>query len=209
MKQHITQPQNSSDLEWWEYLVPYYNSYRALEHLSNKFAKPAKVAVEDAVRRNITLPFKKRLGLKTNAVILTERNFSNDFLQTLDSISLSQLDKQRPRWKEETAKGDTVRILVHGSDYTHNYGGTKVKRSLTDRLVNPLFQIETTLGSHIVEATQNDIIRYDVYDWDNRIHLDSATPYGYIRNVMGKIGTPQESPENEKIKIVIKSKRQK
>lgn len=90
-----------------------------------------------------------------------------------------------------------------------NYGGTRVNRGVRDRLTKPLYQIETTLGSYGVEATKDDITTKDTYDWDTNVHLDRNSTYGLIRELMNQYGTPDNAPEEEKIKVKIKSKRKK
>lgn len=89
--------------------------------------EPAVSVAEDVARRNVTVPIKKKLGVKISPRTKTEHDFSTPFLNTLDSINVSQLDKQVPDWRERVERGDTVRIGVHGRDYTLNYGGTRVK----------------------------------------------------------------------------------
>lgn len=68
-------------------------------------------------------------------------------------------------------------------------------------------QIETTLGSYTVQATKDNIEVLDDYDWDQKVHLDNASPYGFLRNTMNKLGTPDNAPENEKTKVKIKYNR--
>lgn len=181
----------------------------ALRWAAHRYMEPAVSAAEDATRRNVTIPIKKKLRVKISPKTKTEHDFSNSFLNTLDSINVAQLDKQVPDWRERTEKGDTIRIGVHGEDYTPNYGGTRVNRSVRDRLTNPLYQIETTLGSYGVQATKDNITTSDAYDWDTNIHLDKNSTYGLIRELMNLYGTPDDAPEEEKIKINIKSKRKK
>lgn len=137
--------------------------------------------------------------------VFTEQDYNDSFLDTLDSINISQLDKKVPDWRERTARGDTVRIGVHGRDYVDNYGGTS--GGIIPRLLSPTKRIETTLGSYGVEATKDNITTYDTYDWDTRVHLNPFTPYGFTRNAMNYLGTPHIAPDNEKIKIRIKTKR--
>lgn len=199
-------PNNSSNLNWWEYLIPGYREPRIIEHLIDKYAKPVKLAVNDVVRNEIELPIRRRLGIVSPKSI-TERNFDNNYLNTLDSINISNLNKKVPDWKIRTENGDTVKILVHGKDYVSNYGGTKTNRGLSYRITNPIGQIETTLGSYTVQATKDNIEVLDDYDWDQKVHLDNASPYGFLRNTMNKLGTPDNAPENEKTKVKIKYNR--
>lgn len=181
----------------------------ALNWLFHRYAEPAVSAAQDITRKNIVVPIEKKLGIKPQSRIRTEHDLSTQFLNTLDSINVSQLDRQVPDWRERTEKGDTVRIGVTGNNYTPNYGGTKVSRRLRDRLTNPLFQIETTLGSYRVQATKDDIITTDDYDWNTKVHLNQNSTYGFLRELMNQYGTPEDAPEGEKIKFNIKSKRKK
>lgn len=199
-------PRNSSDLQWYEWLIPGYREGRLIDHLGNRYAQPAKMAIRDVVRH--TLPKPMRLSLETiRPDSLSERNFSNAFNKQLGEIVINELNRQRPDWRDATMKGDTIRIGVHGSSYIDNYGGTKVKRSLLYRTSHPLGQIETTLGSFNVQATKNDITVSDTYDWNPKVHLNMMDPYGLFRNIMGAYGTPDTAPDNEKTKISIRNRR--
>lgn len=170
-----------------------------------RVAQPAVSAGQDVVHKNVTVPVQKALGITPKSPIKDQDDFSNPFLNTLDSINVSQLDKQVPDWRERTSRGDTVRIAVKGSDYSKNYGGTRGK-SLKSRLTNPIDQIETTLGSYNVAATKDNIITTDITDW-SKTNLDNESIYGFIRNRMPFIGTSEDAPSNEKIKTRIVSKR--
>ncbi len=181
----------------------------SMKFLVHRYAEPAVSAGQDVIRKQVDVPLQKKFGMEVMPRIKTERDFTFPFLNTLDSINISQLDRQVPDWRQRTENGDTVRIGVRGNDYTPNYGGTRVSRSLTKRLTNPLFQIETTLGSYGIEATKDNITTRDTYDWDTNVHLDRNSSYGLVRELMNQYGTPDSVPENEKIKIRIKSKRTK
>ena len=180
-----------------------------VNRLLHRYAEPVVMMNEDILRKNVTVPIKRKVGLPIISSVKTERDFSDAFLDTLDSINISQLDRQVSNWREKTENGDTVRIAVKGSMYTPNYGGSYVKRSIAERIAKPLYQIETTLGSYLVHATKNDIITTDTYDWDTKVHLDESSVYGFMRNAMNILGTADSTQENEKIKILIKSKRNK
>lgn len=180
-------------------------TFSPLGFVARRYAQPAIAAMQDVIHRNVVVPTQKTLGITPTSPIRDQSDFSDPFLNTLDSINISQLDRKVPNWRERTANGDTVRISVHGRDYTKNYGGTKGK-SLKQRLVSPIGQIETTLGSYGVEATKDNIITKDITDW-SYTNLNNDSFYGFIRNRMPYIGTPDDAPSNEKIKTKIISKR--
>lgn len=200
--------ENSSDLIWWEYLIPGYNTYRIIEHITDKYGKPAKQAIDDVIDNNIRRPIRYKLGL-TNHRSLTERNFDSRFLNELNIITDSIAHSRYPDLDSRLERGDTINFGVNGNDYIPNYGGTKVRRSIKDRVITPRGQIETTLGSFRVRYTKNRKSITDIYDWNTRIHLDEASPYGFIRNIMGKYGTPDSIPEKYKTHIEINYKRVK
>lgn len=178
-----------------------------LVHLLHRYAEPAVSAADDAIHKNVSVPIQKGLGIKVKPKIKTQDDFSDAFLNTLDSVNIAQLDKRVPNWREQVARGKTVRIGVRGRDYVNNYGGQDVKRTLFDRLTKPIYQMETTLGSYGVEATKDHIRTYDTYDFDKRVKPKPRSAYGYMRVLMNKLGSSSTDPDNEKIKIDIKSKR--
>lgn len=73
---------------------------------------------------------------------------------------------------------------------------------------NTMRLIETTLGNFGVEMTKDTKTIIDIYDW-NKIHLDNASTYGKLRNMMGELGTPDSIPANDKTNIKIQFKRKK
>lgn len=175
---------NSSNMEWWEYFIPVYNTMRLIETTSDRF-KPAKMAINDVIDNNIKRPIRNKLGI-SNRKSLTERNFRDDYLEELNIITDSIANSRYPNINQSLEDGDTIRFQVHGNDYVTNYGGTKVKRSIIERTISPRGSIETTLGNFGVEMTKDTKTIIDLYDW-NKIHLDNASTYGKLRNMMGGI----------------------
>lgn len=178
-----------------------------MEDAARAYAQPLVSAANDLVRRHIVVPTQKALGMEVKSPIKTENNYSNRFLDELDKINIEQLDKQVPDWRERTEIGDTVKIGVKGGSYVDNYGGTS--RGVVERTTKPRYQVETTLGSYDVYATKDKIITKDPYDWDTKVKLNDNNTFGRIRNFMGKYGTPDYAPDNEKIHTRIESKRTK
>ena len=197
---------NSSNMEWWEYFIPVYNTMRLIETTSDRF-KPAKMAINDVIDNNIKRPIRNKLGI-SNRKSLTESNFRDDYLEELNIITDSIANSRYPNIYQCLEDGDTIRFQVHGNDYVSNYGGTKVKRSIPERTISPRGSIETTLGSFGVEMTKDTKTIIDIYDW-NKIHLDNASTYGKLRNMMGELGTPDSIPANDKTNIKIQFKRKK
>ena len=76
---------NSSNMEWWEYFIPVYNTMRLIETTSDRF-KPAKMAINDVIDNNIKRPIRNKLGI-SNRKSLTERNFRDDYLEELNIIT--------------------------------------------------------------------------------------------------------------------------
>lgn len=182
--------------------------------LAHRYAQPALYLAEDIARRNITIPLKKKVGMGINPEVKTEDDFSEAYLNTLDSINVANLDKKVPNWRKRTARGETVTILVKGSDYIKDYGWANPRgkrRGLLSRLTNPVQQIETTLGTYKVTATKDNIVTDDVYDFDRKTKIDTSTPYGKLRALANYIATPEDGgvPKNEKIQTHITSKRTK
>lgn len=201
-----TKLNNSSDLEWWEYLIPGYNTYRIIEHLTDKYGKPVKMAIDDVIDNNVRRLIRTKLGL-SNRRTLTERNFDNRYLNELSHITDSIAYSKIPNLDERLERGDTINLQIHGNDYIPNYGGTNVNRSVKDRVTTPRGQIETTLGSYGAQYTKDNLLINDIYDWDTRIHLDEANNYGVFRNLMSLYGTPDSIPDNDKTHVNIKYKR--
>lgn len=199
-------PNNSSNLSWWEYLIPGYNTYRIVEYLTDKYGKSAKMAIDDVIDNKIRRPIRTKLGI-SNRRTLTERNFDNRFLKELSNITDSIAHSRIPNLDERLEKGDTINLQIHGNDYVPNYGGTKVNRSIKDRVTTPRGQIETSLGSYGAQYTKDNIIINDMYDWDSKTHLDEANNYGMLRNFMGLYGTPDTIPDNDKTQVKIKYNR--
>lgn len=177
-----------------------------LNYAMRNWAAPANVIGKDLYHKYVRVPFTKMVYGTPRQKVLTENDFSNRYLNTLDSINVSQLNKQVPDWRERTARGDTVRIQVLGSDYVNNYGGTH-SRTIPERLVDPFGQIETTLGSYGVRATKDGITTVDTYDFSNRHDFNKQSWYGRLRNLASDVNTGANTPNNEKMKIRIKRKR--
>lgn len=176
-------------------------------YVTRRFAVPATQAVADVIHHNVIVPLQKWFGITPESPVRDNSYYSNEYLNTLDSINIANLDKKVPDWRQRTANGDTVRIPVNGSDYVHNYGGRK-ERSTFFRTTNPIGQIETTLGSYWVTADADNIYTTDIIDWSN-IHPKTDTFYGWLRGWLSEHGTPESAPDNEKIKIKLTSKRKK
>lgn len=176
-----------------------------------RFAEPAVFLARDVIRYNITNAIRKKMGMKIDPKILTEDDFTEAYLNTLDSINIANLNKKVPNWRKRVARGETVRMPVRGGDYVRNYGWSNPKgkrRGLLSRLTDPVQQIETTLGSYTVEATKDKITTNDVYDFDRKTKIDTNTAYGKLRKLANYIATPEDGdvPNDEKIQIHITSK---
>ncbi len=201
-----TKPNNSSDLSWWEYLIPEYRTYRIIEYLTDKYGKPAKMAIDDVIDNNVRRPIRNKLGI-SNRRTLTERNFDSRYLNELAYITDSIAHSRVPNLEERLERGDTINLQINGNDYITNYGGTKVNRSIINRMTIPKAQIETSLGSYDAQYTKDNLVIYNPYDWDTRVHLDEANNYGLLRNFMSRYGTPDTIPDNDKTHIKIKYNR--
>lgn len=76
---------------------------------------PAKLAIND-MQNNVNRKLSKALGITYEAPTITEKDFSSNFLNTLDSINVSQLNKRVPDWLERIENGDTIRLPINGQD---------------------------------------------------------------------------------------------
>ena len=173
-----------------------------VRYVANTVADPAMAFAKHVAWKGAIKPFKK-LGFSPDAPTLTESDYSERFLQPLDSIMIKALDNKVPDWRERTAKGDTVRVGVNGWEYSHGpYGGAN--KPWLYRIFNPIGQIEHDLGSFTVEATKEDISAKDIYDFDQSHYKGGV--YGTLRNWASD---DPDTKENEKIKVYIKRKRLK
>lgn len=171
-----------------------------LGYVSHRYAEPAVSALEDVVHNNVVVPVQKAVGITPKSPVKTEKDYTSAFLTELDNINVAALDKQVPDWRKQVASGKSVQILVNGKDYVSGYGEAN-SRSMGYRLTQPRGQIETTLGSYYVTVSPQGMLITDTYDW-NRQSRDGV--YGTARRVMGRMGTNEKAPDNEKIKIKIK-----
>lgn len=151
----------------------------------------------------------KALGLSPMPYTLTNKDFSEAEKSIMDSVLERRLTEKDPLWREKTAKGDTVTVLVPGSSYTNNYGGSN--KGMGYRVLSPIGQVEHTLGSWIGKATKNQFIHEDAYDFKDIKMKDLGPWYSsmdafynkYRSNVVPILNTLDTVPENEKPKVKI------
>lgn len=137
------------------------------------------------VANNAGQHISRAFGLQPRQHTFTENDFSNNFLNYLDSVSIANLDKKVPNWRERTANGDTVRIAIDGNDYmpirengehikyglantNPNAGGTTLK----EKLFTNYGRLENTFGKYNVEATKDKLRYTDTYDFNGDISFD-------------------------------------
>ncbi len=160
---------------------------------------------DDAVNKWGYVKPMNAMGFTPQARTLTNKDFGEPMKQFVDSVNVATFDRLVPNWRERTANGDTVRVLVRGSDYSPNYGGRS--KGIPYMLMNPQGQAEYTLGSWTAETTKNDITTKDVYDFRD-INMKPGTFYAWWRsNAVPVLNTMEDRPENEKLKIEIKRRR--
>lgn len=228
---------NSSNPEWWEYLIPGWGTYRSLQYLSSLIA-PANISVKDLIARKTFVPLRRSLGSATpNNTVFTNRNFTEGFNSLVDSIVQAQADKRYPNWRSDIEHGDTIRFHIDGHDYHPEYGWVnKTKpQSPWEKITTPLGQLEHTLGSFDAEIYKDGMTITDPggYDFDDvsvdgigkvadykskkdyydaliQAALTGKTgPYGIYRSLESVHGTPSSAPTNEKFKFKLKYKRKK
>ena len=160
---------------------------------------------DDAINKWAYVKPMNAMGFTPQARTLTNRDFGEPMKRFVDSVNVATFDRLYPTWREMTANGDTVRVLVKGSDYSPNYGGRS--KGIPYMIMNPQGQAEYTLGSWTAEATADDITTKDVYDFRD-INMLPGTVYAWWRsNAVPVLNTMEDQPENEKLKIEIKRKR--
>ena len=155
----------------------------------------------------------KALGLSPMPYTMTNRDFSESVKSCMDSILERELTKKDPLWREKTAKGDTVTVLIPGSSYVNNYGGSN--KGMNYRLFSPLGQVEHTFGSWTGRATKNEFIHEDDYDFKDIKMKDLGPWYSsgdafynkFRSDVVPILNTLDTVPENEKPKIRIVRRR--
>ncbi len=123
----------------------------------------------------------RKLGLTPLPDTLTNSDLGERAKYFMDSTAVSQLDLQVPDWRERTAKGDTVRIMVPASSYTDYYGWSN--KGWPYRLANPQGQVEHTLGTWTVDATKDHLIHTDKYDFPKIQMQKGGGLYNIIRSL--------------------------
>ncbi len=167
-------------------------------------AQPAVTVIQDALHKNLYVRPMNALGFTPQSKTLTNKDFGEPMKKYVDSVNVATLDRLVPDWREKTANGDTVRVLIKGSDYAPNYGGSS--KGYPYRIMNPQGQAEHTLGSWTVEADEHYITTKDAYDFKD-IKMKPGDVYNWSRSNLGGISTLDTQPENEKLKVEIKRRR--
>ena len=186
-------------------VLPWDVDYNPATGAVKNLAQPAATLLQDAAHKWLYVKPMNALGFTPKSRTLTNRDFSEGMKSYADSVVVSKADREYPGWRERTANGDTIRILVNGSDYVPNYGGSN--KTYAYRLVNPQGQTEHVLGSWNAEITKDHIIHNDVYDFKD-IKMKPGGSYNKLRSdIIPVTNTLDTQPENEKLKIQIKRRR--
>lgn len=151
----------------------------------------------------------KAIGLSPMPYTMTNRDFNEAEKSFMDSVLERRLDEKDKYWREKTAKGDTVTVLVPGSIYSDNYGGSN--KDMAYRVLSPQGQVEHTFGSWTGKATKDHFIHEDTYDFKDIKMKDLGPWYSswgafynkYRSHVVPILNTLDTVPENEKPKIKI------
>ena len=180
-----------------------YTPVHYTKSLLQEAAQPAVTVVQDAAHKHLYVKPMNALGLPIKERVLNNSDFGERMKSTADSIAVSQLDLQVPDWRERTARGDTVNIIVDGDDYVDNYGGSN--KGLLYRTSNPIGQVEHTLGSWKVKATKDYLTHTDTYDFKDITMQPGGGVYNWSRS--NGAFTLESQPDIEKMKFHIKRRR--
>ncbi len=190
-----------------------YVSSRHKNIVAHTFAEPAVSAAEDYLRRNVSVPIQKKLGIKSNPYIKRNASYSPFFNHRVKKIVGNYLNDYYPDWRKNVMNGDTLNFPIGGNYYAPHYGGSsgEGELSLPKRMFTTLGQTETTLGSFGVQVTNNGkrpvATVLDTYDFEPH-NASENTLYGKVRLWANDHLTPNSAPDNEKIHTELKLKLQ-
>ncbi len=148
----------------------------------------------------------KVLGMK--GALYTEQDFTDS--------QLAVIDEQVRYLKRHSNKINPFHFIANpndtvylGSDaktlYPALYGRNYAVPDLSDKLINPVGQVETILGDYGIKVYKSGYEVFDTYDFNvGQGHYKRMSPYAFARLVAGLYGHKNTDDDEGKIKFSIK-----
>lgn len=161
-------------------------------------ASPGRFYLSDVVN--------KQFGL--TPTVYTEKDLSPEQLKVIDDQVKHALSKKNLDFGHFVKNpNDTVNVYFNAPKYyPEMYGRQYGSQDLTYRLLDPIGQVETTLGKYNAKVHKNGYEIEDVYDFNvgQGQYKGSRHPYAVLRRYSDRIAHNSSEPDSVKNKFNIK-----